>query len=182
MVSKTHKTAVVVIPPEGAWAPIQAIREKHDRAFERWMPHITLIYPFRPQSEFEAAATGLARACGPISPFEVTLESFRFFQHRLDSYTLWLAPEPKEMLMTLQTTLWRAFPDCDDSRRFASGFTPHLSVGQANDREQMQNLIAALSSDWAPITFKVSAVSLICRDDPPDDVFRVARTISLGTG
>jgi hypothetical protein len=44
----------------------------------------------------------------------------------------------------------------------------------------MLDLIAALGSDWTPITFQVSAVSLIWRDHPPDDVFRVARTISLG--
>ena len=179
MRSKTHKTAVVVIPPERAWAPIQAIREKHDRAFGRWMPHITLIYPFRPRSEFQAAAAGLVRACEQISPFEVTLGAFSFFQHRLDSYTLWLAPEPKGTLIELQTALWRVFPDCDDTRRFASGFTPHLSVGQARDREQMLDLVAAQGRDWTPITFEVSAVSLIWRDHPPDDVFRVARTISL---
>jgi 2'-5' RNA ligase len=179
--SKTHKTAVVVIPPEGAWAPIQAIRKKYDRAFERWMPHITLLYPFRPQSEFESAAVDLARVCEQISPLEVTLGSFGFFEHRLDSYTLWLAPEPKETLIELQTALWRAIPDCDDTRSFASGFTPHLSVAQAHDREQMQDLVAALSSDWTPITFQVSAVSLICRDHPPDDVFRVAQTIALKT-
>jgi hypothetical protein len=40
---KTHKTAVVVIPPDDLWAPIQALREKYDRHFRRWMPHITLL-------------------------------------------------------------------------------------------------------------------------------------------
>ena len=50
---KTHKTAVVIIPPEDVWDPIQKIREKYDRQFRRWMPHITLIYPFRPFEEFE---------------------------------------------------------------------------------------------------------------------------------
>jgi hypothetical protein len=47
--SKTHKTAVVIIPPEALWAPIQAVRKEHDRQFRRRMPHISLIYPFRPK-------------------------------------------------------------------------------------------------------------------------------------
>ena len=44
--SLDHKAAAVIIPPEDAWGPIQAIRRKHDRKVGRRMPHITLIYPF----------------------------------------------------------------------------------------------------------------------------------------
>ena len=47
MPNKTHTTAVVLIPPESVQPPIQAIRSVHDRNFLRWMPHITLLYPFR---------------------------------------------------------------------------------------------------------------------------------------
>ena len=116
-----------------------------------------------------------------LQHFELTLATFNFFQHRPESYTLWLAPEPKDALIQLQTALWGAFPDCDDTRRFAGGFTPHLSVGQARGREQMSHLIAALSSTWTPVTFQVAAVSLIWRNDPPHDTFRVGQTIALGT-
>ncbi len=177
---KTYKTAVVVIPPEDTWAPIQAIREKYDRAFQRWMPHITLLYPFRSRPDFELAAVRLTQACDSIASFKVTLASFDVFRHSRDSYVLWLAPKPKEALIDLQTALWRAFPDCDDVRRFAGGYTPHLSVGQVRGREQMQQLVSAFSQDWGAITFQVSVVSLIWRDDPPRDVFRVVQTIALG--
>ena len=43
-----HKTATVIIPPECVWGPIQAIRQKHDSEVGRWMPHVTLTYPFLP--------------------------------------------------------------------------------------------------------------------------------------
>lgn len=177
----THKAAVVAIPPEDAWSPIQAIREERDQGFQRWMPHITLLYPFWPHCEFEAAATRLAQACQTMAPFEVTLASFDVFRHGTGSYTLWLAPEPKEALIALQTALWRAFPDCDDTRRFPGGFTPHLSVGQVRDQEGVGELVRAMGSEWTPITFQVSTVSMIWRDDPPHDVFRVARSIPLAS-
>ncbi len=48
MAGVTYTTGLVVIPPEAAWPPIQAIRAEHDRKLRRWMPHITLIYPFLP--------------------------------------------------------------------------------------------------------------------------------------
>ena len=53
MPNKTHTTAVVLIPPQEIQPPIQVIRQTYDRNYERWMPHITLLYPFAPQQEFQ---------------------------------------------------------------------------------------------------------------------------------
>ncbi len=39
---KYFTSAAVILPPKSAWAQIQAIRSRHDRAFVRWMPHISL--------------------------------------------------------------------------------------------------------------------------------------------
>lgn len=63
MKTKTHQTAVVIIPPENLWQPIQQIRQKHDRHFRRWMPHITMIYPFRPRTQFDELAIQFQSAC-----------------------------------------------------------------------------------------------------------------------
>ncbi len=177
---KTPKAAVVAIPPEAAWPPIQVIRRQHDRGFQRWMPHITLLYPFRPRPEFEAAAAHLVPVCETTPPFGVTLATFHAFEHGRESYTLWLAPEPAEALLQLQTALWQAFPDCDEVRQHAGGFTPHLSVGQVRGREKMEQLVSDWQRSWTPLRFRVAAVSLIWRDDPPDDVFRVGYTVRLG--
>lgn len=46
MATKVVSSAIIVAPPENLWGPIQAIRQEHDKAYERWMPHINLIYPF----------------------------------------------------------------------------------------------------------------------------------------
>ena len=40
MPSKSHLTAIAVIPAEEVWGPIQAIREAHDRQVRRWPSHI----------------------------------------------------------------------------------------------------------------------------------------------
>jgi len=40
---KVVTSAVVVQPPESMWDQIQDIRAKHDKAYERWMPHINLV-------------------------------------------------------------------------------------------------------------------------------------------
>ncbi|HNQ22134.1 MAG TPA: 2'-5' RNA ligase family protein [Phycisphaerae bacterium] len=180
MNAKTHETAVVVIPPEACWEPIQAIRRQHDRHLERWMPHITLVYPFRLRSEFDAVAPQLRMACAVVEPFEVCLAEFREFRHGRDSYTVWLAPQPPAALVRLQAALQSAVPDCDDTARYAAGFNPHLSVGQVRGRDFLTRLKSELAERWSPLTFTVNEVCLIWRSPPPDDVFRVDRAVPLG--
>jgi hypothetical protein len=56
---KTPNTAVVLIPPQELWEPIQAIRRVHDLHVERWMPHVTLLFPFAPAERFAQAEPDL---------------------------------------------------------------------------------------------------------------------------
>ena len=78
---KVALTAVVLIPPETIWEPIQAIRSAHDPQFVRWMPHVTLLYPFVPETRLDEAAERLAPAAAAAEPFEATLGGFGPFVH-----------------------------------------------------------------------------------------------------
>jgi len=178
---KTFTTAVVIIPPDEVWPPIQTLRQQYDRHVRRWMPHITLLYPFRPQDEFATLEPSLTAVCGHLPPFEVTLTTVNVFAHARASSTIWLAPEPQEQIAALHTALWQVVPDCDDVRRHPHGFTPHLSIGQMRGDERLRQLLATLHATWQPIAFTVSHISLIWRREPPDDVFRVGRRLSLGS-
>jgi 2'-5' RNA ligase len=181
MPKKTHTTAVVLIPPPVIWMPIQSIRRVHDRHVSRWMPHITLLYPFRQRHEFDSLAGRFSSACMGIERFRLALTEIRYFRHRRDSYTLWLAPEPKEALVHLQALIEEVVPDCHDVSRHQGGFTPHLSVGQVRGEREMSELKEALQASWQPLTFTASEISLIWRGEPPDDVFRIGETVGLGT-
>ena len=45
----SHMTALVLVPDESLWEPLQAIRRVHDsKHVDRWPPHVTLVYPFVP--------------------------------------------------------------------------------------------------------------------------------------
>ena len=190
---KTHTTAVVLIPPKDVWEPIQRIRRVHDRQLRRWMPHVTLLYPFRPRSEFAEAFPKVEAACRRVEPFTCTLASFRCFEHAA-SYTMWLAPEPAERLARLQRELVREFPDCDEAGRYDGGFTPHLSVGQVRERTELDKLLGDLAAGWGPLEFEVRKVAMIwrgryvglcpgrtnMRGRETQDAFMVWRTAELG--
>src|SRR5262245_56609555 len=175
---KTHHTAVVAMPPPDVWEPIQAIRHQHDRNVRRWMPHITLLYPFVPYERFSAVLPELTAAARPIAPFQVTLATFRSFTHAFGKATLWLEPEPRHALVALQAALQAAFPAYDAQTRFAAGFTPHLSVGQAASPAARQHLLSVLQANWQPLQFMLTAMMLIWRE--AEGLFEVAHAISLG--
>lgn len=181
MSTLTYNTAIVVIPSQDAWPAIQAIRSKHDAKVRRWMPHFTLVYPCLPVSEFTAAQERLAIACHDLPAFEVELAEFHTFRHRRGTYTIWLAPKPESRLVELQAAVQRAVLGEQSVSGRRQGFQPHLSVGQVRGNIEMQRLVAELQAAWQPVRFAVTDVSLIWRGEPPDDVFRVAATIPLGS-
>jgi 2'-5' RNA ligase len=169
--SKTHLSALVAIPLRDAWGPIQDIRRAHDRHVREWMPHVTLLYPFHPRESFGEAAAALAGL--GVGPFESTLATFRFFRHYEWSHTIWLDPEPIDAWRRLHAALLSRFPDCTDSSKYESGFTPHLSVGQSKTAE----LASILQRSWTPLSWKVTEVALIARGER--EPFEVVRTAEI---
>ena len=173
-------SALVLIPSEKVWAPIQAIRRVHDRHVRRWMPHVTLLYPFHPLPLDAARAARLREACARVEPFAVTLRAFGVFRHRPGSHTLWLDPEPRDAMAALHAALVDAFPECAQGARRGEAFVPHLSLGQVRGADACDAWLAELRARWRPLRFSAHALSLIGRGAPPDDVFGVVARIRLG--
>ena len=176
--AKSYKTAVVAIPPDHLWEPIQGSRKQYDRHYRRWMPHITLLYPFLPVSAFEQATPLMARVCHSLKPFEVRLNRFDLFVHSRRNTTLYLVPEPAGAFKVLQKGLLKFVPNYDDVTRFTGGFRPHLSVGQTHS-QKARSLCVGWQPAWQPLSFTLTHVYLIWRNDPPDDIFRVGPVLSL---
>jgi poly(A) polymerase len=183
-VPPVHQAAVVLIPPEELWPAIEALRSKHDRNYERWMPHVTLLYPFVPEEHFAEAEALITEALSGLAPFQVTLSGFESFEHR-GSVTAWLRPEdsPQGALQALQAALERALPQCNEQgRKSERGFTPHLSVGQLprSSPADLRRTLSAWEQDWKPLTFEAREVCLISRRG--DVPFEVRRRVALGGG
>ncbi|MDC0712285.1 RNA repair domain-containing protein [Stigmatella sp. ncwal1] len=182
LAAPVHESAVVLIPPEAQWGPIQSLRAKHDRNHQRWMPHVTLLYPFVPEEHFLEAEALIVEALRPFEPFQVTLTGFSFFEQHA-SVTAWLQPEehPRGALKSLQAALEAALPQCDEQgRKSEQGFTPHLSVGQfpRSGPLDIRQKLLSWEQDWQPLSFEAQEICLISRRG--NGPFEVRRRISLG--
>jgi poly(A) polymerase len=111
----THHTAVVLIPPEEAWHPIQVLRLRHDKHAARYMQHVTLLYGFVPDDDFREARAAVEGAVASVLPFEITLAELGTFANQRGR-TVWARPEatPEGAPRVLQAALERAFRQCDE--------------------------------------------------------------------
>jgi len=175
---KTPTSALVWIPPDPAWPSIQEIRRRYDRHLQRWMPHVTLLYPFRPREDFDSIEPALYEACAAVKPFEAELNEIRSFAHSAQSHTMWAAPEPEASFRALQSALQARFPDCNDVATYEYGFTPHLSLGQSHGPPELTRRLEDVRASWSPLKVAVREVALIARIG--ETPFRVERVIPLG--
>ena len=65
-VPKSVHTAACLIPSEHLWKSIQGIRSSRDKAFERWPPHINLLYPFLDEDATPGAVDAAASLLVPV--------------------------------------------------------------------------------------------------------------------
>ncbi|KXS11968.1 hypothetical protein M427DRAFT_137544 [Gonapodya prolifera JEL478] len=195
---KTVTTALVAIPPSHSWAPIQAIRMGRDKSYRRWPPHVNILYPFVPRSEFASAATTARDALAQFQPFTVTLNTISSFQHARTA-TLFLDSAPSDLSSTplkqINSLLLPHFPHCSDlSSRSDFGFRPHLSLGQVTlpgtqrkARETVERAEEEFSQLWesghakGSLEWLVDRVYLIARHESDKAVpFEIVEEILLG--
>ena len=143
------------------------------------MPHITLLYPFAARPDFAQITPALAKAAQQMTPFSVELTRFDTFRHR-KSCTMFLIPEPEAEIVRLHSVLLQHLPDYDDTARFTGGFHPHLSVGQFQHRS-LQAEQHRLQTEWQPIRYETTNLSLIYRSPETDDRFVVAEQFPFQT-
>ncbi|WP_283136741.1 RNA repair domain-containing protein [Rhizohabitans arisaemae] len=173
--ARTARTAVAWVPPRDLWPPIQEIRREHDPRFLRWPPHVTFLFAFVPETEFEDAEPLLAAAAAEIAPFTARLYGVRTFRHR-SAVTVWLDPAAAgaEPWIGLHGALERRFP----RRKARTGpFIPHLTLGRTRDPDRLADVCRARLGD---MSVRVGEVHLLSRQGAEPMRPRVA--FALGTG
>lgn len=171
----SHRTALVLLPPEAAWGPVQRLRRAFDDRFDRWPPHVTLLYGFVPPADLDDAVERLSQAARQVEPFSLRLDQRLRFEHAR-SHTAALGTE-SEPLRALQRTVQAAFPLCrEQNRGEGGGFTPHLTLGRGAPETvtRLEQSARGLSLEW-----RVDQLAVLER---PQEVFLVRERIELGSG
>ncbi|EED15718.1 DUF455 domain protein [Talaromyces stipitatus ATCC 10500] len=155
-------TALCIIPPTHLAQDINRLRELYDKAYEKWPPHVNLIYPFvDPESLPQAAEfirSTLAQNC--TEPFQFSLDKAGFFTHK-NYHTVYTACSGKcrEEIEAIRRHILSALGQPD------THFEPHLTIGQseANDGSGTDYLISKVNL-LPPVEWQVSEIFILRRE------------------
>ena len=180
------KSSLCIIPPSEIWPKIQEIRRIHDAAYERWQPHLNVLYPFIDEKYYESQLKYIQDTLSEIKPFEIIFRRFNYFDKggsEKDPDPLchvFLQPAPADSIAELQkiyNALIGLYPFCE-SKKHRQGFMGHLTVAQF-PRSKCIEYVKTMNAEWEPISFKCDGVYLIARigDDNP---FNIRYKVGLG--
>ena len=140
---------------------------------------ITLIYPFRPEIEFPNLEKKFSDSCKKISAFKISLNTFKYFSNGHQRYTLWLDPEPNDLIINLQAEILKIVPDCNDVNKYKDRFKAHLSVGQIRGKNNLLEIITNLQDNWKELIFHINEIYFISREKSKNSYFKIIKQIFL---
>lgn len=170
---KVYHTALVIIPPSETWPQIQAIRKVYDSAYDRWMPHINICFPFIPPEEFDLFHEKLSEKLKDFPKFIVKFTGFGHFDHA-KKCVLWADPLDKEgEIKAVYETIVKELGFLKEGR----DFNPHLTLGQF-DKSKILAKKEELLKEWKEFSFEVGEIHLIQRDGQ-NSPFYIKKSVKL---
>ena len=132
--SKVYTSAVVIIPPEEKWNPIQEIRKKYDKNWKFMKPHITLVYPFS-KVEDKKLKAHIRDSLSGINPFKLRLKGLR--KSKKEHYLYLLCGGGKEKIMELYKRFHRSLLKEFKNKDMPS-YVPHITLGKFDTEEEIR--------------------------------------------
>lgn len=178
---KAFHTALVICPPPSLWPQIQKIRQAHDSAYDRWMPHINLAFPFVQPKEFDNVFLLLQKNFQNLQPFNLKFENLGIFKHAKKG-VLWAKPQTdNDELQEVEKMILESLPFCDDLIKKSDDgkFHPHLTLAQF-DLHKIESMLTSFQQKWEAISFLVTEIYMIERTSQTTP-FYVKQTIKLGS-
>lgn len=139
-------------------------------------PHVTLLYPFVPPAELDAALPRLADVLARHERFEFALTELRTFPR-----TVWVAPEPATPFRELTHAIQRAFPRHPHwGGRFAE-VIPHMTLVDGVDEAALRSTLERLRLRVEPLLpLNLTADEATVLAEQEDGRWAVAARAALG--
>ncbi|CAE7022988.1 Leng9 [Symbiodinium natans] len=170
-------SALAILPPEELVNEVQALRQKHDKAFVRWpQAHLRILWPFLP---VRTALPRLEQLHDTLDAFSVELSEVRPLMGEArapqDRAYVGLTPsdDTRRTLRDLVERLLEVFPECradDEEQDF------HVTLGQFPLREAER--VVASHCVPLPLTWRCGSLAL-CARATAEESFRLVQSIPL---
>ncbi|KAI0859530.1 hypothetical protein F4860DRAFT_482283 [Xylaria cubensis] len=188
----SYDTALCVIPPKRFWPSLDRLRSLYDKAYDKWPPHINLVYPFARVEDLLRASTLVASqmsstpkdAISPLNGVKICLAATDSFSHRRDN-TIFIFDDDEDRtsrLQALRKIILRAM-----GHTSATDYRMHMTVGQSQNLNTSSHKFLLEKASLLPLVeWTVDKLYILIRErmEIDGDAFshmRVWGTIDLTT-
>ena len=140
---------------------IEQVRKKYIPNYEKFEPHITLVYPFEFQDQYKIKEH-ISESLKDFEPFKISLEGL---QKSAKGYYLYLlVNKGKEKIVSLHEKLNGGIlnnfrnPDMPE-------YIAHLSIGVFENEEQREKAIDEISKMNIKFETKINSIQLLTIDE-----------------
>jgi len=130
MAVDSHDTAICIIPPKHLWPMYDSLRSLYDKAYEKWPPHLNLVYPFVRVENLPRAASLVASQIQDASlhAIQVRLNAVDVFPRKNDN-TIFVYDDDEERasrVQQLRNAVLRAL-----GHTSSTNYRMHMTIGQS---------------------------------------------------
>ena len=161
---------IAIIPPKPVFQKIKVFQKVLSEQFDsqkayHHTPHITLIPPFRVDTEDENKLKEIVeKISNSISSFEVNLDGFSHFKN----HTIFAIVEHSDKLTDLQTALKKSLKNEDQLLTkpisYYQWYNPHLTIGYGDLKPNFKNAWEYFKNEKVNEQFQVSKISILQYD------------------
>lgn len=138
--------------------------------------HVTLLYPFVPPGEVEAALPVLAAVLARHRRFDYSLTELRTFPR-----TVWVAPEPAAPFVALTRAIETAFPGTLHWGGTFDEVIPHVTLADMIDEGRLDETLARIRPRVEPLLpLTLVADEAVVLVEQPDGRAGIAARLPLG--
>ncbi|CAH6419049.1 2-5 RNA ligase superfamily [uncultured virus] len=164
--------ALAFLVPSRHTAQIDSIRVIHDKAHDRWMPHINFLFPFMAENKLPDVVKRLSVELSKVPAFVLKLDQIGFFSQK-DGNTFHLKATDESNMVALYNAVRKALPEFKPQR---SEFHAHLTVGQWKKNEQPREMLNTHFNGGIEVLVDKLCIITRTKDGP----FTIHTEISLG--
>lgn len=148
---------IMIFPEFGNIDRIEEIRKQYDPLYGLVAPHLTLVFPFEGDIDNERLGDLLRKSLAGEGIFDLRMQGYSM-QSGVFGHSLFLAvTEGGEVVQRLHEKLYDT-----ELRVFYKGYpyVPHITIGQFESREAMEQVYNLLTEDQTEYTTQVKKVSV----------------------
>ncbi|CAF1539075.1 unnamed protein product, partial [Rotaria sordida] len=139
------RSALVILPTINQWSIINSYRQEYDPSFNRWPPHINLLWPFFDLIDFQDDQENI------LLPLRLLLSQYQSFSIEINQIDSFIENNVSFMKLNQQSAIYikqlyeqliQLFPQCLKNNRYS--YNPSMIIAQFDNQEKLDQAKSSL--------------------------------------